>query len=193
MSASAEHVRAPFQAPFRTLWRLLTYVGRHRGLMVMSIATMIALAGVDLLVPEIVKRAVDGPMTAATHALKAGGIVPEGAFTDLLGYGAVFLGVLVLASVVRGARMILAVRAGREIGMSLRLDVFKHIQRMGLPFFDKYPVGMLTTRVTGDIEAIEEFFQSGVAAVFHDTLKLALILVVWAVLLRRPRADRLDV
>ena len=173
-----EQVRAPFQAPFKTLWRLLTYVGRHRGLLVLSILTMIALAGVDLLLPEVAKRAVDGPMTVAAQALKDGVAVPDGTFADLLGYGGAFLGVLILASLVKGARMILAVRAGREIGMSLRLDVFKRIQRMGLPFFDKYPVGMLTTRVTGDIEAIEEFFQSGVAAVFHDVLKLGLILVV---------------
>ena len=74
--------------------------------------------------------------------------------------------------------MILSVRAGREIGMSLRQDIFKRIQRMGLPFFDRNPVGVLVTRVTGDIEAIEEFFQSGVAAFFHDILKLGLIVLV---------------
>ena len=168
----------PFQAPWRTLGRLLGYVARHRGLVALSLLTMVALAGVDLLLPEIVKRAVDGPMTAAADALRAGLPAPTGLWERILGYGGVFLGVLVVGSAVRAGRMILAVRAGREIGMSLRMDVFRRTQRMGLPFFDRVPVGVLTTRVTGDIEAIEEFFQSGVAAVFHDVLKLALILVV---------------
>ncbi len=168
----------PFEAPLRTLGRLLGYVGRHRGLIVLSILTMILLAGVDLLLPEIVKRTVDGPMQEAATALKAGATVPSEERSELLRYGLAFLGVLVLGSLVRGARMILSVRAGREIGMSLRQDIFARIQRMGLPFFDRHPVGVLVTRVTGDIEAIEEFFQSGVAAFFHDTLKLGLILVV---------------
>ncbi len=122
---------------------------------------MVALAGVDLLLPEIVKRAVDGPMTVAAKAWRANEAVPGGLQEELLGWAGVFFVVLLVGSAVRGGRMILAVRAGREIGMSLRLDVFKRIQRMGLKFFDKNPVGVLTTRVTGDIEAIEEFFQSG--------------------------------
>ena len=49
---------------------------------------------------------------------------------------------------------------------------------MGLRFFDKHPVGVLSTRVTSDVESIEQFFSSGVAAFFHDILKLLLILVV---------------
>ncbi|MFV1959523.1 MAG: ABC transporter ATP-binding protein, partial [Planctomycetota bacterium] len=170
--------RDPFQAPLRTLLRLLGYVLGHRTLVLWTIGTMVLLAGVDLLLPEIVKRAVDGPMRAAIEALGAGKVVEAGLTGQLLLHGLVFLGVLVLGSYARGARMILSVRAGREVGMSLRQDVFARIQRMGLPFFDRHPVGVLTTRVTGDIEAIEQFFQSGVAAVFHDSLKLVLILVV---------------
>jgi len=149
----------------RTLWRLLAYVGRRPGLVALSVATMVLGAGADLLVPEIVKRAVDGPIT---------GRIPGELHTYALGA----LGVLVVGAAIRGARAIVSVRAGRLIGMSLRLDVFRHIQDQGLRFFDRNPVGVLTTRVTGDVEAIEEFFSSGVAAVFHDILKLGLILVV---------------
>ncbi|MHC5012607.1 MAG: ABC transporter ATP-binding protein, partial [Planctomycetota bacterium] len=161
-----------------TLWRLLAYVGRHRGLVFLSLSTMVLLAGVDLLLPEVVKRAVDGPMHAATQALGRGEGVPSALQSDLFRYAGIFLVVLLVGSAIRGLRMVISVKAGRVIGLSLRLDVFRRIQRMGLPFFDKVPVGVLTTRVTGDIEAIEEFFQSGVAAVFHDALKLGLILVV---------------
>lgn len=149
----------------RTLWRLLAYVGRQPGLVALSVATMIAGAGVDLLLPAIVKDAVNGPIT-------------KGIAEELPRFALLALGVLILGAMIRAARAIISVRAGRLIGMALRLEVFRHIQAQGMRFFDRNPVGMLTTRVTGDVEAIEEFFSSGVAAVFHDILKLALILVV---------------
>lgn len=148
-----------------TLRRMLAYVLRHRGLVAWSVGTMVALAVVDLVLPEIVKRAVDGP-------------IARGAGGELWAYGAAFLGVLVLGGWIRGARTVLSVRAGREIGLSLRLDLFTNLQRQALSFFDRHPVGLLTTRVTGDIESIEEFFASGVAAFFHDLMKLGLILVM---------------
>ncbi len=151
--------------PRRPLWRLLRYVGRRPGLLAASVATMIVGAGVDLMLPELVKRAVDGP-------------IKESRAGDLPLYALGIMGVLVAGAGIRAARAIISVRAGRLIGMSLRLDVFRHIQRMGMRFFDRHPVGVLTTRVTGDVEAIEEFFSSGVAAVFHDALKLLLVLVV---------------
>ena len=148
-----------------TVWRLMAYVARHKGLIAMSVGAMIAAAAADLALPELVKRAMDGP-------IRTGDV----AGLDLICAG--ILGVLVAGALVRGAQTVLAVQAGRLIGMSLRMDVFRHIQRQGLRFFDKNPVGVLTTRVTGDIDAIENFFASGVAAVFHDVLKLLLVIVV---------------
>ncbi len=147
------------------LRRLFGYVLRHRRLVFWTLGTMVALAVVDLLGPEIVKRTVDGP-------------VARGEAAGLWAYGAAFFCVLLLGGLIRGARTLLGVRAGREIGQSLRLDVFAHLQRQALAFFDRHPVGVLTTRVTGDIESIEEFFASGVAAFFHDILKLVLVLIV---------------
>ena len=148
-----------------TLRRMLAYVLRHRGLVAWSVVTMVALAAVDLLLPEIVKRAVDGPIAHRDAGA-------------LWAWGGAFLAVLVLGGWIRAARTVLSVRAGREIGLSLRMDLFANLQRQALAFFDRHPVGVLTTRVTGDIESIEEFFASGVAAFFHDLMKLALILVM---------------
>jgi ABC-type multidrug transport system fused ATPase/permease subunit len=164
VSAPPAPAHAAGHAPaLRTLARLLAYVLRHRGLVAWSVVTMVALAAVDLLLPEIVKRAVDGP-------------IARGEFADLLAYGGAFLAVLLVGGWIRAARTVLSLRAGREIGLSLRMDLFGNLQRQALAFFDRHPVGVLTTRVTGDIESIEEFFASGVAAFFHDLMKLALIL-----------------
>ncbi len=154
-----------FRAGLTLLWRLLRYVARHKGLIGLSLAAMVASAAADLVVPELVKRAIDGP-------------IAEKSANGLAFYGSLIVGALLIAALVRASREVLSVKAGRVIGMSLRMDVFRHIQRMSLRFFDKNPVGVLATRVTGDIEAIEQFFASGVAAVFHDILKLGLIVVV---------------
>ena len=151
--------------PRRPLWRLLAYVRRRPGLIALSLATMVIGAGVDLLLPEIVKRTVDGPIASRLPG-------------DLPLYALAGFGVLLAGAGLRSAQALISVRTGRLIGMSLRLDVFRHIQAQGMRFFDRTPVGVLTTRVTGDVEAIEEFFSSGVAAVFHDILKLLLILIV---------------
>ena len=153
--------------------RLLAYVGRRPGLVAISIVTMVAGAGVDLVLPEVVKRAVDGPITGGTGGFDA---LPGGA-AGLAWYALIGTAALVAAAGLRAARAIVSVKAGRVIGMILRLEVFEHIQRQGMRYFDRMSVGLLTTRVTGDVEAVEEFFSSGVAAVFHDVLKLLLILV----------------
>jgi len=133
--------------------------------MAWSLVAMIAAAGVELLLPYVIKLMADGPIRDKN---------PDA----LPGYALAIVIVLVVGAVIRGAQTVLSVRAGREIGMSLRTDVFEHLQRHSLRFFDRHPVGVLTTRVTGDIESIEGFFASGVAAAFHDALKLLVILVV---------------
>jgi len=167
--------RATAPRPFailRTAVRLIGYVRRHPGLVAVGVATMIASAGIDLAAPEVIQRAIDGP-------------IRQGRTDALPLYAAAFAIAIIVASFIHAARMIVSIQAGRRIGMSLRIDVFRHIQRMSLRYFDRHPVGVLTTRVTSDVEAIEEFFSSGVAAVFHDSLKLVLILGV--LLAIRPR------
>jgi ATP-binding cassette subfamily B multidrug efflux pump len=147
------------------LLRLARYVVRHRGLVLGSIGVMLAVAALDLLLPDLARRAIDGPVRTGD----AGG---------LLRYGLLLAGAAVAGSAMRYAQQVVTVLTGQRIGRSLRLDAFAHLQRMGLAYFDRNPVGVLVTRVTSDVEAVEEFFASSVAAVFYDLLKLAAI-VVW--------------
>ncbi len=151
------------------LKRLAAYAGRHRGLVTTSILVMCAVGLLDLWVPDLVRRAIDGP-------------IAHGDGHGLLLIGMLLLVAVSLGSIARSAQQVLTVLTGQRIGMSLRQDVFAHLQAMGLAFYDRHPVGVLVTRVTGDVEAVEEFFSSGVAAVFYDLLKLVLILVQLMVL-----------
>ena len=147
------------------LGRLAGYVGRHRGLVVGSIAVMLGVAALDLLLPDLLRRALDGPVAANDPA-------------GLARYGVLFAVVVAAGSAMHYLQQVVTVLTGQRIGRSLRVDAFDHLQRMGLSYYDRNPVGVLVTRVTSDVEAVEEFFSSGVAAVFYDLLKLVAIVVM---------------
>ena len=159
--APAADALPPAGAVLGRLWR---YAARHGRLLAVSIGVMVAVALLELAAPEVVKRAVDGP-------------VRSGSAPGLAVYALLLTGVVVLGGLGRAFQQYVTVLTGQRVGMSLRQDVFGHLQRRGLSFYDRTPVGTLVTRVTSDVDAVEEFFSSGVASVFYDLLKLVLILV----------------
>jgi len=197
-AAAAPNPGAPPTPSPRVLRRLLRYVAAHRGLVGGTIAIMVLVGVLDLAVPRLVGAAIDGP-------------VRDGSPSGLVAYALALAGVVFLGSIARGLQQFVTVLTGQRIGFSLRQDVFAHLQRMGLAYYDRHPVGTLVTRVTSDVDAVEESFSSGVASVFYDALKLLLILgllgftdalllvsvllvvpvllVVTAVFTRRSRAD----
>jgi ATP-binding cassette subfamily B protein len=69
-------------------------------------------------------------------------------------------------------------RVGQEVMAHLRVEIFAHLQRMHLGFYDKNPVGRLLTRVTSDVAALNELFTSGVVAIFGDIFTLIGIVAV---------------
>jgi ABC-type multidrug transport system fused ATPase/permease subunit len=60
----------------------------------------------------------------------------------------------------------------------LRLQIFGHLQRLSIPYFDRHPVGRLMTRVTSDVETLNELFSSGVVTVFGDVFTLGAIMIM---------------
>jgi len=67
---------------------------------------------------------------------------------------------------------------GQKIMFDLRSQIFRHLQRMHVAFFDRNPVGRLVTRVTSDVDALNEMFTSGVLAIFEDIFALTFIVVI---------------
>src|SRR6202023_201521 len=63
--------------------------------------------------------------------------------------------------------------AGQMVMFDLRSQIFRHLQRMHIGFYDKNPVGRLVTRVTSDVDALNEMFTSGVVSIFEDVFVLA--------------------
>ncbi len=142
--------------------RLLRYVRPYRWRVAGAVAVLIAGSSLELVGPWLTKIAIDNA-------------IPAGDAT-LLGWLAVaFVVSLALAFALSYAQTLLTTWLGQRIMYDLRRETFGHLQRLGLSFFDRNPVGRLMTRVTNDVETLNEFFSSGIVTVFGDIFTLVFI------------------
>ncbi len=88
-----------------------------------------------------------------------------------------YLSVLIAGFLVNYARTVLMEWIGQRVMYDLRVEIFSHLQRLPLAFFDRNPVGRLMTRVTNDVQALNELFTSGLVAVFGDFFMLGGIII----------------
>ncbi len=149
----------------RMLWRLLRYLRPHRVAVGLAFVAMVAGSLAELAQPWLVQRAIDD------HFLVG----------DIDGLGRLallFLGLLAVAFVAEYVQTVLLQSTGQAIMHTLRREVYAHLQRLELRYYDRHPVGRLMTRVTTDIDALNELFASGVVAVIGDVLMLAGIMAV---------------
>jgi len=98
--------------------------------------------------------------------------------TGITELAAIFLGALTLSFGLEFIQTYLMQWTGQKIMFDLRSQIFRHIQRMHVAFFDRNPVGRLVTRVTSDVDALNEMFTSGVLAIFEDVFALSFIVYI---------------
>jgi ATP-binding cassette subfamily B protein len=91
---------------------------------------------------------------------------------------AIYLIALTLTFVLEFIQTYLMQWTGQKVMFDLRSQIFRHIQRMHVGFFDRNPVGRLVTRVTTDVDALNEMFTSGVLAIFEDVFVLLFIVLI---------------
>lgn len=149
----------------RLMRRLGAYVAPYGALVAFTLVTLFAAAAVQLVQPYLVKEVIDGFIVKRRAE---GLLLPAALFLATLGFDFVlsFLQVYFLE------------RTGQNVVFDLRNAVFAHLQRLPSSFFDRTPVGRLMTRVTTDVEAINEAFTSGVVLILADFAKLAGIVVI---------------
>jgi ATP-binding cassette subfamily B protein len=149
----------------RLMRRLAAYVAPYGGLVAATLATLFAAAAVQLVQPYLVKEVIDRFIVKRTAE---GLALPALLFALTLAadFALSFLQVYLLET------------TGQNVVFDLRNAVFAHLQRLPSAFFDRMPVGRLMTRVTTDVEAINEAFTSGVVLILADCAKLAGIVVI---------------
>ena len=164
----------------RLMRRLVTYLGPYKLQTALSAAAIIFKAGSDVLGPYFVKVAVDTYMIeprAGQPSWLARHLSPT-PFAGITTLGLLYLGSLLLTYALEFLQTYLMQWTGQKIMFDLRSQIFRHLQRMSPSFFDKNPVGKLVTRVTSDVDALNEMFTSGVLAIFEDVFVLAFIVII---------------
>jgi len=142
--------------------RLLRYVGPYRWRVAGAVLLLLCVAALELAGPLLTEIALD-------RAIPAG---DRGMLALLAG---VFLLSLLLSFALQYVQTLVTTWLGQRIMYDLRREIFGRLQRLGLPFYDRNPVGRLMTRVTSDVEVLNELFSSGVVSVFGDVFTLVLI------------------
>ncbi len=164
----------------RLMRRLLTYLRPYKLQTALSALAMLFKAGSDVLGPYLVKIAVDTYMTDTPPA-KLSWVAQHLSRTPMTGITQVaclYLGALLVTYVLEFLQTYLMQWTGQKIMFDLRSQIFRHLQRMHPAFFDHNPVGKLVTRVTSDVDALNEMFTSGVLAIFEDVFVLAFIVII---------------
>jgi ATP-binding cassette subfamily B protein len=149
--------------------RLLAYLKPYRWHVAAAVGILIAASGLALIGPWLTKLAID-------QAFPAGDL----RFLGLL--AAIYVGSLLLAALLEYARTLLTTWIGQRVMEDLRGQIFSHMQRLELAFFDRTPVGRLMTRVTSDVEALNEMFTSGVVTIFGDVFTIGAIVTAMLIL-----------
>ena len=104
--------------------------------------------------------------------------IPAGDLRLLTLLGAAYLGASLLTFVLRYLDEILTTWLGQSVMYDLRTEIFSKLQRADLRYYDRNPVGRLMTRITSDVETLNELFSSGLVTVFGDLFTLLFIFVV---------------
>jgi ATP-binding cassette subfamily B protein len=105
-------------------------------------------------------------------------VLPQGAVQGVTRLAAIYLAMLVSAYILQFIQVYLMQWIGQKIMFDLRRDIFRHMQRMDVGFFDVHPVGRLVTRLTSDVDAVNDMFTEGVLAIVNDAFMLAIMAVV---------------
>jgi len=161
----------------RLMRRLLTYLRPYRWQVGVAIVAIVFKSIADVLGPYLVKVAVDRYLAPAPGA-NAGmwkWLSPQ-PLTGIAQISSIYFGLLVFTFVLEFLQTYFMQWTGQKVMFDLRSQIFRHLQRMHVAFYDKNPVGRLVTRVTTDVDALNEMFTSGVVSIFEDLFVLAGIL-----------------
>jgi len=161
----------------RLMRRLLTYLRPYRWQVGVAITAIIFKSIADVLGPYLVKVAVDRYL-APTKGTASGlwSWLSSDPLTGIAQISAIYFGLLIFTFVLEFLQTYFMQWTGQQVMFDLRSQIFRHLQHMHVAFYDKNPVGRLVTRVTTDVDALNEMFTSGVVSIFEDIFVLAGIL-----------------
>jgi len=164
----------------RLMKRLLAYLRPYKLQVALALAAIMLKSAADVVGPYLTKTAVDkylAPTTRGSHGF-LDRFLSSQPLVGIAQIGAMYVGLLVFSFFLEFLQTYFMQWTGQKVMFDLRSQIFRHLQRMHIGFYDKNPVGRLVTRVTTDVDALNEMFTSGVVAIFEDIFVLAGIVVI---------------
>ncbi len=163
----------------RLMRRLLTYLSPYKWHVVVALAAIILKSVLDVLGPFLTKIAIDKYLAKSPNSHSwIGDRLSSAPLTGIAQIGGLYVGILVFTFALEFIQTYLMQWTGQKVMFDLRSQIFRHLQHMHIGFFDKNPVGRLVTRVTTDVDALNEMFTAGVVSIFEDVFVLAGILAI---------------
>ncbi len=158
----------------RLMRRLLTYLRPYRWQVAIALVSIVLKSFADILGPYLTKVAVDRYL-APTKAGASGmwNWLSPRPLTGVAQIASIYVGLLLATFLLEFLQTYFMQWTGQKVMFDLRSQIFRHLQRMHIAFYDKNPVGRLVTRVTTDVDALNEMFTSGVVSIFEDLFVLA--------------------
>jgi len=157
----------------RLMRRLLTYLRPYRWQVTVALISIFLKAGADVLGPYLTKIAVD------RYLIHVPGLrspfdrfLSTNAAVGIAQIAALYVGALSISFLLEFLQTYYMQWTGQKAMFDLRTEIFRHLQRMHIAYYDKNPVGRLVTRVTTDVDALNEMFTSGVVSIFEDIFVL---------------------
>jgi ATP-binding cassette subfamily B multidrug efflux pump len=158
----------------RLMRRIMTYLRPYTWQVVMALLAIVLKAGADVLGPYLTKVAVDRYLVRAPGTNSVfDSFLSSKPLTGIAEIAAVYVLLLGLSFLFDFLQTYFMQWTGQMAMFDLRKELFRHLQRMQIGFYDKNPVGRLVTRVTSDVDALNEMFTSGVVSIFEDVFVLA--------------------
>ena len=153
----------------RLMRRLVVFIKPYWRRLVLAMALLFGAAFAELAPPYLVSRAIDGPIAAGNPA----GMLPI--------FG-LYIGALLVSFGCRYGQTYIMQSTGQQVMVDIRMRIFSHIQQMSLSFFDRNPVGRLITRLTNDVDALNEFLAQGMVSLLGDSARLVFIVITMLLL-----------
>lgn len=153
----------------KLLKRLVVYLRPHKGRVILAIIMAIGGAFLGALVPKLSQVAIDDYML-------------KGDMPGLLWVIAMIVGVMILNSALQYGLAWLMQYVGQQTIHAVRMRLFNHLQGLSMRFYDTNPVGRLVTRVTSDVEVLNEFFSSGLVMIVANVFTILSIIILMFVM-----------
>jgi ATP-binding cassette subfamily B multidrug efflux pump len=153
------------------LRRLLQYLRPYRWRVVLALALVAIVTPLELAPPKLFQIAIDKYLVPGMHHA----LNESQAWRGVLVISIVFFGVLVFDFLAQYIQIRIMQRVGQQTMYDMRTAIFSHIQRLPMTYFDRNPVGRLVTRVTTDVDALNDLFAAGVVTMINDFFLLAVL------------------